>query len=376
MNNQFLFEKAVAGQKYLDAIIAGVSGSGKTWTALTLATDLGGPIAVIDTERSSASLYADAFDFNTLQLSHYSIDNLESALKSAASAGFKVVIVDSFSHFWTGAGGILEEVDAWVERNKYKNRAANFQAWKEVGNPLVQRMIACVLDYPGHVICTARSKKKYLVGEDEKGKQKIEKGTLEPQVREGIEFEFDVVFEIDLEHKMIVDKTRCRRIDGKIYRKPKSGDFEDLIDWLNSGEPRKSPPPTTDTAAASELAVDKVSDDEIGATAKEIIETYDISKEALLVWVPRGLENMERLARLQRISRALADGLGKMSACAKGAYHHYLDTTGFGEVFTGKPEDEVAEHTALFKAINLYQSKENPAPLIDYIRAQFSKDAA
>ena len=49
-------------------LIMAPTGAGKTYWSLQMATELadGGKIAVIDTERSSASLYADKFEFDTL----------------------------------------------------------------------------------------------------------------------------------------------------------------------------------------------------------------------------------------------------------------------------------------------------------------------
>ena len=55
----FTFKKAVRSASKLRLALSGTSGSGKTYGALLLAKGIGGKIAVIDTERGSASLYAD-----------------------------------------------------------------------------------------------------------------------------------------------------------------------------------------------------------------------------------------------------------------------------------------------------------------------------
>jgi hypothetical protein len=50
------------GLKYgaeLRLALCGTSGSRKTYTLLQLATELGGPVALVDSERGSASKYAD-----------------------------------------------------------------------------------------------------------------------------------------------------------------------------------------------------------------------------------------------------------------------------------------------------------------------------
>src|SRR5579864_4457360 len=58
------FRKAVKHDAKLRFAVCGPSGSGKTYTLLQLATELGGPVALIDTERGSASKYADLFEFD------------------------------------------------------------------------------------------------------------------------------------------------------------------------------------------------------------------------------------------------------------------------------------------------------------------------
>ncbi len=60
------FKKAVKAKQKLRLAIDGVSGSGKTYTALSVASGLGGRIAVIDSEHGSSELYADRFDFDVL----------------------------------------------------------------------------------------------------------------------------------------------------------------------------------------------------------------------------------------------------------------------------------------------------------------------
>ncbi len=65
------FRKAVKYDAKLRLAICGPSGSGKTYTLLQLATELGGPVALIDTERGSASKYADIFEFDVLELESY-----------------------------------------------------------------------------------------------------------------------------------------------------------------------------------------------------------------------------------------------------------------------------------------------------------------
>lgn len=372
--------KAIRQKKKSRIGIFSPSGGGKTYGALVIASGLveagiGNKILVIDTEDASADLYSDKFDYSVCPLESTSIEELEEALKVAKAEGFDIVIIDSYTHFWNGDGGILQRIDEW----SMKNKGDSFRAWAAIGNDLTKKMIKAVTRFDGHMICTMRQKKKYLVSEDSRGKKKIEKIGAEPQIREGIEFEFDVVAEIDLDHNFMIEKTRCDLIDGKVWNKIKKEDLREYFDWLNSGAPQ-SPPVTSETTSSSttspELAVDEPTPQEIDKVAGAIITEYGLSQDALLVWVPRDLDALTRYARLTRIYKNLQNNMGKMSACALGAYHEDLKGVDLGAVFTGAPENEVAEHTALCKAINLRENAENPQPLIEYIKAQFESKAA
>ena len=106
------FTKATRQKARLRLALTGPSGSGKTWGALLLALGLGGKIAVVDTERESASLYSHLADFDTLNLSApFTPERYIEAIKAAEEAGYDTLIVDSITHEWSGVGGCLELVD-------------------------------------------------------------------------------------------------------------------------------------------------------------------------------------------------------------------------------------------------------------------------
>ncbi len=67
--------------------------------------------------------------------------------------------------------------------------------------------------------------------------------------REGMDYEFDVVVDIDSEHHAKVSKTRCSVMDGRNAVKPGPDFFAPLIKWLDEGEPPgpKFSPATTAT---------------------------------------------------------------------------------------------------------------------------------
>jgi superfamily II DNA or RNA helicase len=94
----FTFKKATKSTTKLRAALFGPSGAGKTFTALRIAAGLGGPVAVIDTERGSASKCADRFAFDVLDLEHAGIPSYQGAIEAAAQGGYPVLVIDSLSH--------------------------------------------------------------------------------------------------------------------------------------------------------------------------------------------------------------------------------------------------------------------------------------
>jgi tRNA A37 N6-isopentenylltransferase MiaA len=92
-----VFQKASKARKKLRLGIAGPSGSGKTYTALALAAGLGGPVAVIDTEHGSASLYSDDFDFDTVELPSSDPRVYIEHIRAAEAGGYSVLVIDSLS---------------------------------------------------------------------------------------------------------------------------------------------------------------------------------------------------------------------------------------------------------------------------------------
>lgn len=242
------FKKASKHKQKLRLAIAGPAGSGKTMTSLKLAQVLAigvgnGRIGVIDTERGSASLYADKVDFDSIELTHYEPANYVAALAVAAKAGYPVVVVDSFSHAWSGEGGILDQKDAM---------GGKFDAWRTL-TPQHNELVSAMLDYPGHVIATLRSKTHYGVDEIEDGgrkKTKITKLGLAPIQRDGVEYEFTITCDMSLENVLTVSKSRVDTLPpGTVIRKPGESLAKQLLSWLDSGT--DAPKPVQKKAAAA-----------------------------------------------------------------------------------------------------------------------------
>jgi hypothetical protein len=239
---QMEFKKAVKTKSWLRLAIDGVSGSGKTFTAIAVGTGmaevLGGRVALIDTEHGSAALYADRFDFDTLDLLRFQIEDYIDALNAASAAQYPIVIIDSTSHAWDA---LVERVER-IANQKYGGNT--FRAWGE-GTPLQKKLIEAMLNYPGHIIVTCRSKTEYSVDKDEKGKTTVKKvGTAAVQ-RQGFEYEFTMAMTMDANHVGLVTKDRTSKFQDQFIEKPGKELGKQLIAWLNEGAAPPPPPPRT-----------------------------------------------------------------------------------------------------------------------------------
>ena len=226
------FQKATKKQAKLRMALIGPSNSGKTYTALRVATNLvpGGKVAFIDTERGSASKYADKFDFDVLELESFDPEKYVEAIRDAENAGYDVIIVDSLSHAWMGKGGALEQVDNAAARQK----GNSYTAWRDVTpkhNKLVEAMVAS----RAHIIGCMRAKTEYVLEEDDRGRKVPRKIGMAPIQRDGMEYEFDVVGDMDHDNRFIVTKTRCSDLHGKVFVKPGEELAEILTKWLTDG---------------------------------------------------------------------------------------------------------------------------------------------
>lgn len=231
------FKKATKAAAKLRLGLIGPAGSGKTYTALRVANGLGGKIAVIDTERGSASLYAGerGIDFDVIELETYEVQKFVDGIKAAVEGGYSVLVIDSLSHAWAGKGGILEFVD---NAGKRSQGGGNFGAWREA-TPQHNRLVDAILGAPIHIICTLRSKVEYVV-ENVGGRNQVRKVGLQPVQRDGVEYEFTVVGDVTQDHDLVVTKTRAAFLKDAVIREAGEDLGKQLAAWLSDGvEPRK-----------------------------------------------------------------------------------------------------------------------------------------
>lgn len=224
------FKPATREASYARIALSGPSGSGKTYTALALGTALADKVAVIDTERGSASKYVglNGWQFDTVQPDSFSPMSLVELLGLAAGGEYGCVIVDSLSHYWMGVDGMLEQAD------RHAVRGNTFAGWKEV-RPDERRMIDALVSYPGHVIVTMRSKTEYVIEENERGKKTPRKVGMKPEQRDGIEYEFDVVGDLDHDNTLTVVKSRIHTLSKAVVPMPGEEFAHQIRDWLSDG---------------------------------------------------------------------------------------------------------------------------------------------
>jgi Ni2+-binding GTPase involved in maturation of urease and hydrogenase len=226
------FAKAERTQLYLRCALFGPSGSGKTMTGLRMAKGIaekmGVPFAVIDTEARSASKYADRIQFVVDNLVIKTVDHYIASMKEAEKAGYKVLFIDSLSHAWRE---LTEEVDRITQSSGGRN---SILSWAKV-SPKQKRFINAILNFPGHIIVTMRSKTEWVIGEGKDGKIEPEKLGLAPEQGKGIEYEFDLLIEMDQKHNAKITKDRTGKFQDEIIEKPGEDFGVALYEWLTSG---------------------------------------------------------------------------------------------------------------------------------------------
>ena len=137
--------------------LSGVSGSGKTYTALQLAYGLAGKdaskVVMIDTENRRGSLYADSLPggakYGILDFySPFSPDRYIEAIEAACKAGAEVIVIDSVSHEWESEGGC-----------EFIANQTRFPDWK-LAKRLHKRFVTYMLQCPAHIIACTRAREK------------------------------------------------------------------------------------------------------------------------------------------------------------------------------------------------------------------------
>lgn len=223
--------KSNRSQARIRMALQGPSGSGKTYSALLLAYGIckdWNKIAVIDTENHSADLYSHLGNYNVLTLNApFTPERYIEAIDKCESAGMDVIVIDSISHEWEGDGGILD-----IHSQMVGNSFTNWSKLTPRHNALVQR----ILTSGKHIIATVRSKQEYVLSE-KNGKNIPEKVGMKGVQRDGLEYDFTLVFELDINHNVNCTKDRTQLFSNKLTFKIDESIGEKIMKWCKEAEP-------------------------------------------------------------------------------------------------------------------------------------------
>ena len=189
-------------------------------------------IVIIDTENNSADLYANLGPFDVLPLTDTSPQGYVNAFKEVSEGGYKVMIIDSLSHEWSGKGGAIELADKITETSRSGN---SFQAWGKV-TPIHNGFMDALLHAPIHVIATMRKKSDYVMETNGKGKTAPRKVGLKNIQKDGTSYEFDVMLYIHGNHHCTVEKDRTSLFSKENAFMLSEDTGKQLMKWAQSGD--------------------------------------------------------------------------------------------------------------------------------------------
>ncbi len=206
--------------------LQGVSGSGKTMSALLLAYGIcndWNKILVIDTEHGSADLYSNLGAYNVISIPQpFTPEKYIEALELTKSNDISVVIIDSISHCWD----YLLELHSNMAGNSFTN-------WGKI-TPRQNAFINAILQANVHIIATMRVKQDYVLNQKD-GKYVPEKIGLKAVQRDGVDYEFTLVFDIDIKHNAIASKDRTNLFVGRPNFRISADTGKEILAWCNSG---------------------------------------------------------------------------------------------------------------------------------------------
>lgn len=273
-----VFKKAERERAKARIALCAPAGGGKTHSALLIAKGLGSKIALVDTENGSAELEAGKpnipeFDVITM---HAPFDPAKyiASIKAAEQAGYDVIILDSLSHAWAGTGGLLDKLDTISKASKSGN---SFTAWRDI-TPQHNKLIDAILQSNLHVIGTMRTKTDYVMAE-QNGKTAPKKVGLAPVQREGLDYEFTIVFDIDqATHLATATKDRTSLFDGKdpLVLSDEAG--KQIADWFKSGK-EKAPAETSNDQVNKVIDEVEAGTKSVEQANKEITEQQPAQRE-------------------------------------------------------------------------------------------------
>lgn len=269
----FQVKKAVREKIYVKIALMGASGSGKTYSALRLATGMANKIEeqtgkrpkilLGNTEQKRGYYYADEFDYDIVDVNAPHNPEKYVELIDFAEGQEYILILDSSSHEWEGKGGCLD---------LHRQAGGRYQDWGKI-TPRHDKFINTIADSKLHIISTMRGKDQYVMSTEEtnKGKStKVEKVGVGAKQRDGFEYEFTCTFLLDQKMNTaepFKDNTHIFEDEQGIVLSEKHG--EQIIEWANKGNAEYTPPKRKEGEKIEKTIA------EIDVLAKELCKTKD-----------------------------------------------------------------------------------------------------
>lgn len=275
----FQIKDAKREKLHAKVLLSGASGSGKTCSALRLATGIqsciGGEIVLINTEGERAYVFADRFKYKVIDLeAPQSPERYIEAIDFAVKEGASVIIIDSISHEWS----YLNDMVNGMQGNSFNN-------WGKV-KPRHKKMIEKIIQLPVHMIVTGRGKDEYVM-EEKNGKNVPRKIGLGIQSEKDLEYEFQVSLNIvQSNHTIETMKDNMGLFENR-YEPLTEKDGVDIFNWADKGE---TPAPKFDFEGARTQIID---------LAKELGGSKDTDVSSIVNGVnPKKCEDEDILAKM------------------------------------------------------------------------------
>lgn len=254
------FKKATRENVWLKLGMVGVSGSGKTYSALRVATGIaekeGSEIAFISSEKSRSLYYADKFNYDVLELPNYECKTYEEAINAAVNAGYKVIVIDSLTH-------------AWAELNRIHDSMTgnSFQNWGKL-KPLWKSLMQKILGAPAHIIVCSRAKTEWSIDVNANGKSTPTKVGMGVDGDKSQEYEYTINFSLAVGTHIASTsdggKDNTGMYDNK-YIVLTEEDGRKLWTWSNVGIPASEIPTTVSNPTYT------LEEDELNTVQSDII---------------------------------------------------------------------------------------------------------
>jgi hypothetical protein len=287
----YIFKEAKRESVGLLIGLIGPSGSGKTFSAMRIAAGIvgaGNRFAVIDTENRRALHYADAFQFDHLELNP-PFDSLKfaEAIEAADKAGYKAIVIDSCSHEWASEGGVLDFQEHELVRmagDDYKKReACKMAAWiKPKGNH--KQMVQRLLRTKAHLILCFRAEEKTKIEKDQTGKTHIIPMGFQPVCSKELPYELTVSFLLSSDHPGIGQPIKLQEQHKIIFPSGKLLSEESgklAAEWAAGGvQPLQSTAPAQEVAPEGNLQSQTANSGQSLAPDEVIIKIKEVTSKS------------------------------------------------------------------------------------------------